>query len=581
MKFFAALTVALLLMLPCVYAQENPDDQYVIIYTLIQQGDANLDSGQPQRALENYREAQSELQKFQQVYADWNPNIVSFRLNYLAQKIAALTPQTPVAKAPAPAAVTAAATGAAGAATGDLASQVNSLNTQIHQLQADNETLQAKLKEALSAQPAAVSADAFAQLQQQANALARENDLLKATVAQQSTNGAAQMQQDLAQQTARATQLAQQNQSLQARIVVLTTEAGAAEALREENAVLKKEVAAGGVLAPAAVQQQLAQLKSENTEDQLETRALENRIHQMEEASVNNATFDVSSTNVAQLQSQISELTMERDSLRAQLGEANKANSGKNAGTTLDGLALEVETLRARVAVDEAQAVPYTPQELALFQPSQLAADPEPAKKSGQNLSGSSATLVAEAQNYYTKREYDKAAADYEKILEHDANNPVALANLASIEVEQNKVPDADKHIQAAMAQTPNDAFDLAVLGRVKFAEADYDASLDALERASKLDPQNAQVENFLGVALAEKGLRTQAETAFRKAIQVDPDYGDAHKNLTIFYLTARPPMVELARWHYEKALAAGVAPSPDLQIMLDQDRASGSASSR
>jgi Tfp pilus assembly protein PilF len=577
MKFFAALTVALLLVLPSVRAQENPDDQYVIIYTLIQQGDANLDSGQPQKALENYREAQGELQKFQQVYSDWNPNIVSFRLNYLAQKISALTPQTPAPTAPVVAA-TAAAPAAAVAATADLSSQVNSLNTQIHQLQADNQTLQAKLKEALSAQPATVSADAFAQLQQQANALARENDLLKAAAAQ-ATNSSPQMQQALAQQTARATQLAQQNQSLQARIAVLTTEAGAAEALREENAVLKKQVAgmnpaiAGAAMAPAAIQEKL-------TEDQLETKALENRVHQMEEASVNNATADVSSTNVAALQSQISELTMERDSLRSQLGEATKANGGKKASeATLDALAMEVETLRNRVTVDEARAIPYTPQELALFQPGPLAADPASNKKASHKLSGGNAVLVAEAQNYYTKREYDKAAADYEKILQHDANNPLALANLASVEVEQNKIPDADKHIQAAMAQTPDDAFGLTVLGRVKFAEADYDGSLDALERAAKLDSKNAQVENFLGVALAEKGLRSQAETAFRKAIQIEPDYGDAHKNLTIFYLTANPPMVELARWHYEKALAAGVAPSPDLQIMLDQDRASDSAS--
>jgi tetratricopeptide (TPR) repeat protein len=575
MKFFAALAVALLLVLPIARAQENPDDQYVIIYTLIQQGDANLDSGQPQRALDNYREAQTELQKFQQVYSDWNPNIVSFRLNYLAQKIAALTPPTSAAKAPA---VTAAPVPA------DLASQANSLNAQIHQLQADNETLQAKLKEALGAQPASVSPDAFAQLQKQASDLARENDLLKATVAQQATNGTPQLQQALTQQTARATQLAQQNESLQARITVLTTEAGAVEALREENAVLKKEVAgvnpalAGAALTPAAMQQELARLKAENTDDRLETKALENRIQRMEEATVNSAT-EAGSASAAELQSQIGELTRERDSLRAQLGEANKKGKGsKNAsGAALDALALEVERLRARVDVDEAQAVPYTPQELALFQPGSLAGGPDTNETSSHKLSGGTAVLVAEAQNYYTNREYDKAAADYQKILQNDTNNPVALANLASVEVEQNKIPDADKHIQAAIAQTPDDAFALTVLGRVKFAEADYDASLEALERAAKIDPKNAQVENFLGVALAEKGLRTQAETAFRKAIQIEPDYGDAHKNLTIFYLTARPPMVELARWHYEKALAAGVPPSPDLQRMLDQDRASNS----
>ena len=75
---------------------------------------------------------------------------------------------------------------------------------------------------------------------------------------------------------------------------------------------------------------------------------------------------------------------------------------------------------------------------------------------------------------------------------------------------------------------------------------------------------------NALARALAQKGLRTQAETAFRKAVEIDPDYGDAHKNLAIIYLSATPPLVELARWHYEKALASGVPPNPDLEKMLN-----------
>ena len=71
-------------------------------------------------------------------------------------------------------------------------------------------------------------------------------------------------------------------------------------------------------------------------------------------------------------------------------------------------------------------------------------------------------------------------------------------------------------------------------------------------------------------MALAEKGLRGQAETAFRKAILIQPDYADAHKNLAIVYLSAHPPEVELARWHYEKALAAGMPPNPEFEKMLN-----------
>jgi tetratricopeptide (TPR) repeat protein len=588
MKFFAAVAIALLLAIPAVRAQDNPDDQYVIIYTLIQQGDSYEDAGQRDKALADYQEAQSELQRFQTVYGDWNPKIVNFRLNYLAQKTAALTPP-PVATNAAPATQNVAVVPAP-VPTG-VQSQVDSLNAQIRQLQADNDSLQNKLKEALGVQPATVSADAFAQVQSQVRDLAKQNELLKASLTQ-ATNAmlaSAQIQAALAQQTALAATLAKQNQSLQARVQVLTTEADTAEALREENALLKKEMAMGNFApAPAAPvpvpvannsgdlaadQRQIAQLQAQNTETSLEKAALENRIREMQEASVAAASVETD-TNVTDLQSQIAELKLERDNLLAQLGEANtKLYGRKNQGAAaqIDDLAQQVETLRARVAVDEAQPVPFTAEEVALFQPETLTANPNAEKKSIKELPAGSAMLVAEAQNYFTNGEYDKAAADYQQILNHDQNNPIALANLASIEIQEDKIADADKHITTAVAQAPDDAFNLAVLGHVKFAEGNYDAALDALDRAAKLDPQNPQVQNFLGVALAQKGLRTQAETAFRKAVEIDPEYGDAHKNLAIIYLSAQPPEVELARWHYEKALAAGMPPNADLEKMLSE----------
>jgi tetratricopeptide (TPR) repeat protein len=582
MKFFAALIVALFIVLPTVYAQQNPDDQYVIIYTLIQQGDGYVDAGQPQRALENYQEAQSELQKFQQIYSDWNPKIVAFRLNYLTARIAALTPQAASTN------TEAADTNAAPPTPVDLQSQVSSLSAQIHQLQSDNETLQNKLKEALGEQPATISADAFAQVQEQVRQLSKQNDLLRAEAAQ-ATNSAAysQLQQALAQQTARAGQLAQENQSLQARVQTLTSDTSTIEALREENSVLKQQLAlnatptgtnilsietGSGDLAQA--HEQIAQLQTEATENWLEKAGLENRIKEMQEASLNSTTFQPETTNEADLQSRLSELTLERDNLLLQLGEANKklyGSKNQSAAAQIDALVQQVETLRDRVAMDEAQPVPYTAQELALFMPRPITPNPNAEKKSIKELPGGSEVLVAEAENYYTNGQYDKAEADYQQILKHDENNPFALANLASIELEENKIPDADKHIESAIAQNSNDAFNLTVLGRVKFSEGKYDDSLDALDRAIKFDPQNPEIENFLGVALAQKGLRTQAETAFRKAVQIDPDYGDAHKNLAIIYLSANPPLVELARWHYEKALAAGLPPNLDLERMLNQ----------
>ena len=65
--------------------------------------------------------------------------------------------------------------------------------------------------------------------------------------------------------------------------------------------------------------------------------------------------------------------------------------------------------------------------------------------------------------------------------------------------------------------------------------------------------------------------MRGPAETAYRKAIQIDPGFGAAHNNLAVIYLTQKPPLVELARWHYQKALAAGIPKNADLDKMFEE----------
>ena len=62
------------------------------------------------------------------------------------------------------------------------------------------------------------------------------------------------------------------------------------------------------------------------------------------------------------------------------------------------------------------------------------------------------------------------------------------------------------KHIKAALAQSPNDAYNLSTLGYLKFRQEKYDEALDALSRAAKLDPQNPEIQNYLGVTLEPQG---------------------------------------------------------------------------
>jgi hypothetical protein len=69
----------------------DPDDQYLQIYSLIQQADDLNTSGKAVPALAKYQEAETNLVNLQKSYPGWNAKLVSYRLNYVAQKVAALT----------------------------------------------------------------------------------------------------------------------------------------------------------------------------------------------------------------------------------------------------------------------------------------------------------------------------------------------------------------------------------------------------------------------------------------------------------------------------------------------------------
>ena len=59
------------------------------------------------------------------------------------------------------------------------------------------------------------------------------------------------------------------------------------------------------------------------------------------------------------------------------------------------------------------------------------------------------------------------------------------------------------------------------------------------------------------------------AEKEFHKAIELDPNFGDAHFNLALVYATSKPPSIELARREYNTALTLGIAKDPRLEKLL------------
>ena len=656
MKHCVLLTIILLALgLAAARAQSGPDERYVGIFSMIEQADALAASGQPQQAQAEYQAALTELQTFAGLYPAWGTNIITFREQYLADKIAATTNLVSTATPPAtgdtavpPASQPPAPAPAGPGPDAALTAQLADLRAQVDNLQAGNTTLEVKLREALAAQPATVDPHELAAAQEQVRSLMKENDLLRVSLEQphgpaaaasllvesnalaQARESLAGMGKQLAQAMAQASQLSVENQALQAQTKKLMDSREGIQALREENEVLKKQLTEAKASAKknstvdrlqaelAKAQAEIATLKAAARQSEAEKAALLAQLQRQEAAPAPPATSPVlalappapvvalaparpvsvpktvnapsgdersptaataGAANVpaavnatlAEDAVRIQVLEQQRDVLQVQLMAARQLWGGSESRAATNALVArlsgQLQTLQARLAVVEAQRVPYSSEELALFR--QPAPVPKPVPAGMPPINEPPTGLMASADGHFSAHEYDQAAGDYQQLLQHDENNGLALANLAAVELSQSHLPAAEKHILAAVALSPDDAYNLAVLGHLRLEQQNYDAALDSLGRAARLDPNNADIQVWLGITLGQQGLRQAAETALRQALVLAPDNAEAHNNLAVIYISETPPRAALARWHYLKALAAGQPHNAGLEKML------------
>jgi Flp pilus assembly protein TadD len=57
------------------------------------------------------------------------------------------------------------------------------------------------------------------------------------------------------------------------------------------------------------------------------------------------------------------------------------------------------------------------------------------------------------------------------------------------------------------------------------------------MRRAEELDPLSPALCNDLGKILYSAGQREQAREEYRKALELNPNYADPHRNLSRYYL--------------------------------------------
>jgi tetratricopeptide (TPR) repeat protein len=438
----------------------------------------------------------------------WNERLVEFRLRYVAEKLGQPVPSVEVTAPKTPVV-------AQPAAPAPGAQDVQRLNEEITQLRQERNVLEGKLREALSAQPATTDPRLLVKAEENIKKLEKDNDQLK---------------QDL--------------EKAKAAKIVTTGPEETKKALVEANQKVEKQNEA---------------IKSLTEEK----KALEAKLGAVKEGSKDAKKLE---SDNADLKDRLAKVTEELKSAKAKQSK--------------DKTRIEIETLQAKLAAFEAQKVPYTAEEQALIKKSvpQVASvravetkeEVKPAKSS-KTMSPAVASLVADAQKDFSAGRHAEAEKKYRQVLNADENNVYTLGNLAATQIEQGKMAEAEANLKKAIDLDPQDAYNLSLMGIMKFRQEKFEEAFGFLSRSAAINPNSAETQNYLGITLSQKGQSAAAETALRKAIVLSPSYASAHQNLAVVYAMQKPVYVELARYHYQKAISLGAQANPDLEKLLKQ----------
>ena len=249
-------------------------------------------------------------------------------------------------------------------------------------------------------------------------------------------------------------------------------------------------------------------------------------------------------------------------------GRDFRHRAGNDQGQPNDGEAVEAAITISRLAPDGDRRRRESLPRIGRRRRRQLLG-PEVAATFKPGVPADLMPLAREAKASFDKGNYKQAEKQYQEILTKSPNNLYSLSNLGVVFFRNGKLKAAELTLKKAIAIAPRDEFTHTTLGIVYYQQSKFDDALSELTKSLAINPKSATAHNYLGITASQKGWQEAAEKEMLDAIAENPEYADAHFNLAVVYSTSQPPAKELARRHYEKALALGAAPDPTLDKLL------------
>jgi tetratricopeptide (TPR) repeat protein len=188
------------------------------------------------------------------------------------------------------------------------------------------------------------------------------------------------------------------------------------------------------------------------------------------------------------------------------------------------------------------------------------------------NLPPSTGTLADKAARAFSKHDWDTARKAYREMLGVDPENPLAWANLGAVEQQAGNRAAAVDCFEASTRFNGKLVQSWIALGLLYSEAGDRYKAISAFTRALHEDPLDARAHNYLAIEAQGIGWNETALSELQRAIELNPDYGIAHFNLAAMYLDRKPPAKELAKRHYDKALALGIEKDDVIESKLKSE---------
>jgi tetratricopeptide (TPR) repeat protein len=178
-------------------------------------------------------------------------------------------------------------------------------------------------------------------------------------------------------------------------------------------------------------------------------------------------------------------------------------------------------------------------------------------------------SLIGEAEQSFARGQLEKADALYTRVLGGTPDVPTLLVSAAAVKTKLGRIEESRTMLRKALSMDLDNAAAWQLLGMNALEQKRDDEAFACLIQATLHNDNNPRSHNYLGMAAGRKGWPEASEQELRRAVELDPNYADANFNLAVLYLGRTPPLLELARRHYQRALDLGAQRDPAIEKFI------------